>query len=124
MSTEFGEARAVVAQRLFVIAAHRGDDTEVLRRHRGKARLTGGDGMRARLHPQALRFIQVAVLLVHDRLDVDRMADRSFVARQLGNGDRGLEAVEGGGQVRVELVGASDPAKQGGRELSVLAAPQ
>ena len=78
---EFREARAIVAQRLLVIAAHHGDDAEILRGHRGEARLAGVDRVRARLEIQRLGLVEIALLLMDDRLHVDRVPDRAASRR-------------------------------------------
>ena len=66
----------------------------------------------AGLEVQRLGLIEVALLLIDVALDVDRVPDRGGVARELADGDRGLEAIEGGVDVGVELIGAPDPAQQ------------
>jgi hypothetical protein len=88
------------------------------------ARLAGIDRVRARLQIERLGLVEMSQLLLDVALHVDRVADRGRVARQLADGDGGLETVHRRIDVRVELIGAAHPAEQRRRDAPVVRALQ
>jgi hypothetical protein len=65
----------------------------------------------ARQQVQPLGLIEFAALPADHGLHIHRMTGGRVVVPQVGHGQRGIEAVAGGRDVPVNMVGAGDPAQ-------------
>ena len=88
-----------------------GQDSEILRRHRGELHVACAKGSAAREKVQSLGVVQFTELPTNHRLYIDRVTGRRVVVPQLSEGERGIETVTRGVRVSVDMVRAGNPAE-------------
>ena len=94
----------MVPKGLFLVSPNGRNDAQVVRRHRGKARFSRGDGLRSGAQVEFFRRIELAERLLHVALDVDRVSDGRRITGQLGHRNRSFQAVEGSVRIPVDRV--------------------